>query len=278
MVAAMSVGVTPLAQAATYIRQDNSTTLNLVGAWSGGPPDSGNTAQWDATCATPANCSVNMGNNLDWAGIIVISPGADVTIPSAGSFQLNFETGGISMTGTRGLTINCPVHCTDSGESWNNSSSAGTLTVAGTVAQGNQAALTITGSGNTIITGNMSGSGYMIKSGAGTLTLSGDNGNLGGGSGPYGLRISAGTVNINSVTAIGGNNCYFNIDGTATIDNTSSGDITLSSKTYPQNWNADFTFTGTHNLNMGTGNVSLGSDRTVTVTANTLTVGGVISG
>ena len=44
-----------------------------------------------------------------------------------------------------------------------------------------------------------------------------------------------------------------------------------------QSWNGDFTFNGTQNLNMGTGPVTLGSNRIVTVNANTLTVNGLIS-
>ena len=45
----------------------------------------------------------------------------------------------------------------------------------------------------------------------------------------------------------------------------------------PQNWNADFTFGGSNNLNLGTGAVSLGGSRTVTLNGGVLTVGGPIS-
>ena len=45
----------------------------------------------------------------------------------------------------------------------------------------------------------------------------------------------------------------------------------------PQSWNADFTFAGSQNLNLGRGNVTLGASRQVTVSSNTLTVGGAIS-
>src|SRR4029077_18849597 len=57
----------------------------------------------------------------------------------------------------------------------------------------------------------------------------------------------------------------------------SGGAITLSNNN-AQAWNADFAFTGTQNLNLGTGAVTLGASRTVTVNGSTLTVGGVISG
>jgi autotransporter-associated beta strand protein len=45
-----------------------------------------------------------------------------------------------------------------------------------------------------------------------------------------------------------------------------------------QNWNSSFTFVGTDSLNLGTGAVTLGVTPTVTVSANTLTVGGPIGG
>jgi autotransporter-associated beta strand protein len=53
--------------------------------------------------------------------------------------------------------------------------------------------------------------------------------------------------------------------------------VTLSTNN-AQNWNSDFTFTGTNDLNLGTGAVAMGSSRTVTVSAGNLTVGGAISG
>jgi len=45
-----------------------------------------------------------------------------------------------------------------------------------------------------------------------------------------------------------------------------------------QNWNGSFVFTGTNDLNLGTGAVTLGASPTVTVNGGTLTVGGVIGG
>src|SRR5207237_6533307 len=63
----------------------------------------------------------------------------------------------------------------------------------------------------------------------------------------------------------------------AIIDNTTGGAITLSTNN-AQVWNGNFTFTGTQSLNLGTGAVTLGASRTVTVNASNLTVGRVISG
>ena len=66
-----------------------------------------------------------------------------------------------------------------------------------------------------------------------------------------------------------------------TIDNTSGGSITISTKLHAYAFNGDFTFKGTNALSLSTGAVSLGTAtgtaRTITTDAGTLTVGGVIS-
>src|SRR5207248_991422 len=67
----------------------------------------------------------------------------------------------------------------------------------------------------------------------------------------------------------------FTIAG-GTIDNTSAGEITTVN--YPQAWNGDFAFTGTKDLNLGTGAVTPNASRQLSVNGGTLTVGGVIGG
>ncbi len=61
------------------------------------------------------------------------------------------------------------------------------------------------------------------------------------------------------------------------IDNSSSAAFTLATNT-AQNWNGGFTFVGTQDLNMGTGEVTLGSNCQVTVNSHRLIVPGAISG
>ena len=134
----------------------------------------------------------------------------------------------------------------------------------------------ITLSGNPVVTvtqnnltvgGIISGNDFLIKSGAGTLTLSGSN------TYNYGTTLSAGQLNINNAHALG--NGSFTIDG-GTIANTTTGAIVLSTDT-AESWNADFVFGGTNSLDLGYGNVNLYSNRTVTVNSGTLCVGGVIA-
>lgn len=137
---------------------------------------------------------------------------------------------------------------------------------------GNQQALNLAGTPNisvagaATISGTLAGTGF-TKTGAGTLTLSGANTYTGN------TTVSAGTLSLQNSAALG------NASGTLTMNggnlNTGSGSTTISANN-PQAWNADFTFTGTGSLNLGSGAVTLGGSRQVTVSANTLTVGGPI--
>jgi fibronectin-binding autotransporter adhesin len=123
--------------------------------------------------------------------------------------------------------------------------------------------------------GVIAGAGVLTKTGDGTLTLSGASTFSGG------LTLNAGQLNINN----GGSSSANSAIGTGTltlaagtIDNTSGADVTLAPNN-PQAWSGDFTYVGSaHSLNLGTGPVALSASRIVTVSANTLTVGGVISG
>jgi autotransporter-associated beta strand protein len=118
----------------------------------------------------------------------------------------------------------------------------------------------ITGSGNLAI--NVSGTD------TGVVTLSGANTCSGS------ITLSAGALNINNAAALGTGT--FIISG-GTINNSSAGAITLANNN-AQTWSGDFAFTGSQNLNLGTGAVTTSAARTVTVNSGNLTVGGNISG
>ena len=87
----------------------------------------------------------------------------------------------------------------------------------------------------------ISGSGSLTQLGPGTLVLSGSNTYSGG------TTLSAGRLNINNASALGAGT--FTISG-GTIGNTSGAAITLSTNN-AENWNSDFTFAGTNDLNLG---------------------------
>lgn len=116
--------------------------------------------------------------------------------------------------------------------------------------------------------GSIGGSGSLTKEGSGPLTLANANTYTGG------TVLSAGTLNINDPAALGATAATLTINGGA-LDNTSGSPITLANNN-AQDWNGNFTFAGTQDLNLGTGAVTLGADSQVTVTAGNLTVGGDI--
>ncbi|HEV2973010.1 MAG TPA: autotransporter-associated beta strand repeat-containing protein [Pirellulales bacterium] len=129
---------------------------------------------------------------------------------------------------------------------------------------------------NTEVSGPIAGSGIgggiggsIFKVGGGATTLSGVNMYTGG------TTLSQGGLNINNTNAIGSGT--FAISDGTTIDNTSAGAIALATNNV-QLWGGRFTFTGTQSLNFGTGMVALNANPTVTVSANTLTVGVIGNG
>ncbi|MCX7007447.1 MAG: autotransporter-associated beta strand repeat-containing protein, partial [Kiritimatiellaeota bacterium] len=127
--------------------------------------------------------------------------------------------------------------------------------------------LTITQTVTSTYSGLIAGNVAVVKTGSGALALSGAN-TFGGG-----ITLNAGTLNINNASALGTGTLV--IAGGA-LDNTTAGAIT-NSRNNAMSWNGDFTAATTHSLNLGAGAVTLGSNRIVTVAANALTVGGVIS-
>jgi autotransporter-associated beta strand protein len=119
-------------------------------------------------------------------------------------------------------------------------------------------------------------------SGPGTVTITGNAQHTGTtGTATNNFNLNGGQLNINSSKALRGDNAggAFNANLTiagGNLDNTAGTNITLANPV-AQIWNADFTFLGSTNLNLSSGAVTLGASRQVTVNANTLTVGGVIS-
>ena len=124
------------------------------------------------------------------------------------------------------------------------------------------------GTTDLVVTGNLFGGG-LTKTGLGLMTLSGTNSYTGG------TTLTQGVLNINSPNALGTGT--FTVNGISTIDNASGAAITLATNN-PQIWASSFTFAGTQSLNFGTGAVTLNTNPTVTVLANTLDVGVIGNG
>jgi autotransporter-associated beta strand protein len=119
-----------------------------------------------------------------------------------------------------------------------------------------------------VVQANLSSAGLV----SGTFTLSGSNSHSGG------TSILSRVLNVNNPYALGSGT--FRVGGNAIVlDNTTAAPLTIATNNYNE-WNSDFSFGGTQDLNLGTGTVSLGtwagSSRTVTVNAGNFTVGGRI--
>ncbi|MEI8042207.1 MAG: autotransporter-associated beta strand repeat-containing protein [Verrucomicrobiota bacterium] len=117
--------------------------------------------------------------------------------------------------------------------------------------------------------GDIGGAADLRKLGSGALTLAVANTYTGG------SALFGGTLNLNNASALGTASGTFAING-GTLNNTSGSALTTLD--YPQTWNSNFTFTGSSDLNLGLGPVTMAASRTITVNNNTLTVGGDITG
>ena len=142
-----------------------------------------------------------------------------------------------------------------------------------TVNQGNVNPISVTFNNATTayaISGSngITGQAFLQVNGGGSVTISNSNSYIGG------TQLNLGTLNINNSSGIGSG--PLTISG-GTLGNTSGGSIALATNNAVQ-WNADFTFAGPYDLNLGTGAVALSGSRTVTLAAGNLTVGGPIGG
>jgi len=118
------------------------------------------------------------------------------------------------------------------------------------------------------LSGVLAGTGTVELNGTKSVTLTGANTYSGG------TALNSGKLNVNASSALGTG--LLTING-GSLDNTSGALVTLSTAN-AQQWNNDFTFVGTNSLNLGSGAVTIGAPRTVTVTAGTLTVGPIGDG
>lgn len=179
------------------------------------------------------------------------------------------SSGTLIYTGAAG-TLGKDINVLGNGSDTIQNSGSGLLTLSGTLTKdgttlnlnGGASGINVTGT----IVGTSASSDLVIAGGVVTLS------NANTYNGP--TILNAGTLNINNANAI--STGAFTING-GTIDNTSGSAITLAANN-PLNINADFTFGGTNNLNLGTGAVTLTANRTVTLNAGTLTIGGSIAG
>ncbi len=233
-----------------------------------------------------------VGNTMSIGG--VISGAYKLTFNGSGPVALsgaNTFTGGVALTsgtldlnsssalGTGTLTIASgatfdntsggAITLANNAETWNGSinyNGSNSLNL-GTGAISLASPVTLNGYGSVLtVPGVISGANSLAIAGYSTVVLSGANTYSGG------LTLSGGTLDLNNAGALG-NGGTFTISG-GTIDNTSGAAITLGNN--PEAWGSSINFTGSRSLNLGAGAVTLNSTAYITVSANTLTVGGLI--
>ena len=125
------------------------------------------------------------------------------------------------------------------------------------------------GTGTQTISGTIANGTVTVN--AGTLTLGGTNTYAGG------TTLAVGTLNVNSTTALGGAAGAITLNG-GTIDNTSGSAKTLANN-QAITLGGNLAFGGSNDLNLGTGAIANGGNRTLTLngTGKTLTLGGIMT-
>jgi autotransporter-associated beta strand protein len=272
---------------------------NSPGNWSpSGPPGVGDTAVFDGAFINQPNLTtgatvgtVHMATGVAQNVTLSSNPGAVLSISGLGipgTGILVDNTSAFTLTITASLAVN-------NSQAWTNNS-GNLFTVSGPVALGGNA-VTVNGTGDTLISGNVSGMGSVSdlnKDGTGTLTLTGTNTYAGG------TAVNGGTLLVNNTSGVGTgtgavtvSNAGTILGGTGTIGTVSvgaganiapgnggnntgiltTGALTLASAS---NFRVDIngTTAGTFDqLNVATGGVTITGSNVVITVGTTLAVG-----
>jgi len=231
---------------------------------------------FDDSPVEPSSYNVNIASNVSPSSVIFDNT-RTYTFTSTGGFGIS---GGKITKNNTGLVILAT-----------NNTYTGTTTVNGGVLQIGDGTVNGNINSSSLITSNavvdlkvtgtqtystaFAGTGWIVKSGTGTLNLTGTatfTGNTGG------FELAAGTLNVNSASALG-TTAGGSLKITGGILNTTIGGGITTAAAQPQTWAGDFTFTGSNNLNFNGGVVTLtgGGSRTVNVAAGTLGTGRLAS-
>jgi autotransporter-associated beta strand protein len=255
---AMVLGGSPTLHAADITWGNTATDYNAGASWTGGTaPSTGDAAVFSSAVTNQPALSANITNQ---------------------QIRFTTSTGGWTLNGTSALTLTSTGTGTTAGtgSAIVGTNTSGTNTINAAIKLGGAAATTATfnqaASGTLAITGNISSTnaitGISLVGASGSVfTLSGNNTY----SGTTTLSSASIKLNINSATAIGAGALVLAQD--ATIDNTSGAAITLANNNNISLGSRNLIFTGTGDLSFGSGTATLGSSRSITVSAGNLTIG-----
>ena len=263
-----------LANTAALTTTPNNTTLALVSYGS-----QGGAGSWDLTTTTAGRTTFSLNpaanalylnvvaNPVTWTGAAgnawnddTLGPPKNWTLPDTSETDyINGDT--VLFTDTAGtFTVDITEDVSPASVSFSNASNAYTIGSTGGFGI-TSGSVNVNGSGTVTISNSNSYAGATTVN-AGTLTVTGS-------LTASPVTLNGGTINLNSPTAVGSGGLTLN---GGTLDSTAAGTVLATNPA--QNWNGDFAFAGTNDLDLGTGTVTVGGtgDRTVTV-AGTLTVG-----
>ncbi|MBW8782917.1 MAG: autotransporter-associated beta strand repeat-containing protein [Verrucomicrobia bacterium] len=219
------------------------TTWGTGTNWSGG---SAPTSDLTADIALFDLATYTFQPNAGTTSVRGIQIGDGTTVTGAltlSGTSLTLGANGISMLANAGgATISSPI-ILGAAQSWSNDSS-NRLAISGTIANGGFG-LTITGSGNTILSNVISGTGSLTQSGSGTLTLSGVNTFTGG------TTINSGTLAFTADS---------NLGAVGVVNGVSGAGVTLNGGTLKLS-RIGASFTNTHVITVGSngGTIQLGA-------------------
>ncbi len=240
----------------------NGSGLGGTGTWDTAAPNWRNGSS-TVTWSTTTDTAMFAGST---AGIVTIGTGGIM------ASDLLFNTSGYTLVGPSTLSLlaaNPNITLANSVTAIISNPLAITSTVGNgrcTISGGTSSVLTLSGP----LSGTSTGSYMFIISGGVTVNLSGSN------SFNRGTLLRGCTLNLNQNYALGASGLTTQ-NTTNYLNNISGAAVTLAT-TAAHSFQADVTFIGNNNLNLGTGNVSLsGTTRTITVNNNKFTLGGVIS-
>jgi hypothetical protein len=205
----------------------------------------------DGTLALSAGI-LNVGTGGSTMGAITAASGTTLTMSGTNAFTSLVGTSAtLTLSGANTISGAVTLNGGTLTASGNNPSIGGALTI---------------NSGTATFSGNNGFASASLVTG--TLTLSGTN------TFATGLTMTGGTLNLNSAGALGG--------GTLAISagtlNNSSGSTKVLSNAGAGTVTGSFTFTGSSSLSIGTSSLAVSGNPTITVSANTLTFGGSVTG
>lgn len=195
---------------------------------------------------------------LSFGGSATIDNTSAAAITLANNNPLTLGGGSLTFTGTKDLNLGTGAVTLNAGRSF--TTTAGTLTLGGTIS-GATFGVTKLGGGTLVLNGPLATTSGTLKMSAGTLTLAGANTYSGA------TTLSAGTINVNSTTAFGTSSSVA-MNG-ITLDNTTAAAISNANNN-AISLGGNNIFTGTKDLNLGSGAVTMTASRTWTVNAGTL--------